>query len=191
MDVAQLRQLHLEFARPGHGVLGENIQNKLGTVNNLALGDVGQVVQLGGRKFAVKNQHARAALQGQHFQFRHLALAQNQSGIDLGHALEPYALHGEGDGAGQLGQFVQIALLQNSGLGRHGNEQGARRVRRFPRILAAPGQLFFQGFGRGRELRGRAVPGLWGVQVVGLARSARKAAGARPATTRDRLWDSR
>ncbi len=153
-------------------MLGKNVQNELGAVNDLALSDVGQIVQLGGRKLAVEDQHARAALQGQHLQLRHLALAQNQARVDLGHALNHAPGHGEPGGAGQFGQFVQVAFLHNAWLGRHGNQQGARRVHGLPRVLDTPGQFFFQGFSRGRELCGGAVPGLRCVQMVGPVRRA-------------------
>ena len=110
-QIFQLSKLHLQLARAGYGVLGKNIQNELGAVHDLALGDVRQVVQLGRGQLAVKNQHVRPALQGLHLQLRHFALAQNKARIDLGYALHHAPGHGQPGRVGQSRQFVQVAFL--------------------------------------------------------------------------------
>ena len=56
-QIIQLRQLHLQlpFARPG--AAGENIQDQLRPVQNLAIERAFQIAKLGGRKFSVEQHH--------------------------------------------------------------------------------------------------------------------------------------
>jgi len=125
-------------------------------------------VELGRGKLAVKDQGPGAALQGQHFQLGHFALAQDELGVDLGHALHHAPGHGQAGGAGQFGQLVEVAFLDDAGLGRHGDQQGAGRVRGLARVVAPAGQLFFQGFGGGGEMGAGLVPGAELLHAVGL-----------------------
>ena len=149
-------------------MLGKDIKNKLGAVYDLAFGDVSQIVQLRGRKLAVKYQHARPALQGQHLKFRHLAPAHDKTRVHLGHALHHASGHGQAGGARQFAQFVQIALLNDAGHSSHGNQQNSRAAVRLLGVFGPAGQFFFQRFGRVCHVGCRAIPGAWLVKMVGL-----------------------
>src|SRR5262245_53244740 len=50
----QLRQFDLEFPFPGGGTLGENVEDKRGAVQNLAVKEPLEVSALRGREFVVK-----------------------------------------------------------------------------------------------------------------------------------------
>ena len=57
-SIFELSQFHLQTAHAAGRVLGENIQNNLGTVQHLALGNGDQGVKLRGRKLAVEDDGA-------------------------------------------------------------------------------------------------------------------------------------
>jgi len=168
LGIAQLGQLNLQLSGPAYCMLGKDIKNKLGAVNDFALGNICQIMQLRRRKFTIKNKSVRPTLQGQHLQFRHLAPAHDQARVHLGDALHHAPGYGKPGCAGQFGQFVQITLLHDAGQGCHRDKQGAGPVFRFMAAFGPAGEVFFQRFGRTHHLGRCAVPRAWQLQMITL-----------------------
>ena len=104
-QILQLRQFHLQLAFPSAGVAGEDVEDKLGPVENARIEFTFQVALLRGRELVIEdNQVGRGGGHGA-FQLFQFAAADERGGIGLLAALQDLA----GDtGAGAGGQFAQL-----------------------------------------------------------------------------------
>ncbi len=179
MRVLELGHFHLQFARPGGGPLRENVQNELRAVEDLALRDFGEAVELRGRQFAVENDQRGLPLQRQHFEFREFAFAEDVAGMDARHALDERARDDEPRAAGQLAQFLDVHFLHGAGQGRDGNEHGTGVVARFRGFGEDAAQFFLDGFHFRVEVVLHPIPCRKGMDAVGLTvRIGRQQVGA-------------
>ena len=179
LRVLELGHFHLQFARPGGGPLRENVQNELRAVEDLALRDFGEAVELRGRQFAVENDQRGLPLQRQHFEFREFAFAEDVAGMDARHALDERARDDEPRAAGQLAQFLDVHFLHGAGQGRDGNEHGTGVVARFRGFGEDAAQFFLDGFHFRVEVVLHPIPCRKGMDAVGLTvRIGRQQVGA-------------
>jgi len=139
-------------------VLCEDVEDELGAVEHLAFGHFGDVAQLGGRKFAVEDDHRGVALKRQHLEFRQLALAEDELGVHGGDTLDHGAHHVDPCRACKLAQFFEVQFLHGARQGRHGDEHRRRAVRSLAHFGHGARHLLFEGFDLGHEIGLHPVP---------------------------------
>ncbi len=79
--MAQLRQLHLQFAFETAGALGENIQNQSGAIHHPALQEGFQIALLAGAQRMIENRQFRPVLLDRRANFLGLAAADEQARV--------------------------------------------------------------------------------------------------------------
>ncbi len=109
-QVFELRQLHLRLALFGLGVLGEDVQDQRGAVDDLDLDHVLQRATLAGLEFVVDDHGVGAHGLDDVAQLDGLALADVRGGVGVGAALQHAVEHLGARGFGQGGEFAQRHL---------------------------------------------------------------------------------
>src|SRR6266498_4854273 len=89
-QVLQLRQLDLNASLGGLRALGEDVQDQLRAVENLQVGGLVDGAHLGGREFAVEDDHVRAELQTADDDVVELALADQRLRVERRAALNDF-----------------------------------------------------------------------------------------------------
>ncbi len=107
-EVVQLGRLHLEASLVGPRVLGEDVEDQLGPVDDPGFQLPLQVSLLTGAQIFVADQQVIDLRLAQRLQVVELALADEERGIDLRAPLHLGADHLATGGAGQVGQLGQL-----------------------------------------------------------------------------------
>ena len=108
--VLHLRQRHLRLAFPAGGVLGEDVQDQRGAVDDFDLDRLLQRVQLRRRQFAVADDGVGAGGEHHLTQLLRLARADVGRGIRLAAALDHTFKHLRTRGLGQRGQLGEAGV---------------------------------------------------------------------------------
>ena len=105
--VFQLGEFHLQFSLPCPGALGENVQDQLGSVNDLEVDTVGERADLGRVQILVENDEGHGLAERQDRQVLKLAKPHEKSSIGS----FPQLQNGVGDddpgGTGQLPELIK------------------------------------------------------------------------------------
>lgn len=104
-QVSELRQFHLDLAFPAQGMLGKNIEDQLGTIDDAHLRKTGNGAGLTARQILIEDNQVGTALQGRDDQFLEFALSHNEAGMDVGPALDDLVEYLDPGGFGQLLQL--------------------------------------------------------------------------------------
>ena len=153
-------------------MLGKNIQNQLGAVHNLALGDVGQIAHLRGGQLLVEKNQPRVFLKRTNLKLRQFALAHDGLGIGPAHALHHHPRIVQTSGARQLGKFGQRCLLNRTRGDVHADQQGTLGLAQGRAVggQGGPptGQFLFQSLHQRQKIYVHPMPGHGAVDLVGL-----------------------
>ena len=103
----QLRQLDLQFALPGAGALGEDVENQRRPVEHFALEHLLQVPVLCRRQFVVENDRINVLSPAVPRKFVRLAAADEGRGFRSLESLSAVADDRRPRGHRQFGQFIQ------------------------------------------------------------------------------------
>ena len=122
-QVVQLRKLHLELPFPAAGPPGENIEDDLGTVDDLQVENLLEIAKLRGSEVVVKDHQIRACRVRLRANFMHLAASQKRGRIGIGRALQRRSHH---LGSGADSKFLQFpqGILRIGNAGGHGVAAG-------------------------------------------------------------------
>ena len=148
----------MQAPRPCGRALRENIQDQLGAVKDLALGDAGQSIELRGRELAVKDNHPRVFSQGEDFKIRRLAASEEEFKINLSHPLNQGAGHMQLGGACELGELGEAAFLREARRGGDADQNGALPAFLGGGQVLPQGEFVFKPGGQGREIQLHLVP---------------------------------
>lgn len=124
----KLGHFHLKLARPRAGAPGKNIQDKLGTIQHLALSRLRKAVELRRGQFAIKDNKRGLPLQSKHLKLGQFAFAQNMPGMNAGNALNERSCNRDTGCARQFGKLVKAVFLHATGRGIDGNKNGPGRT---------------------------------------------------------------
>src|SRR5690606_27746665 len=106
----RLRQLHLQLAFGALRSLSEDVEDELGTVEDLQRGRLGDVARLGGREVAVEDDQVGAELKCAEGDLLQLALADEVLDVVLATGLQDGIEDLHPRGAGQLLEFAKRGL---------------------------------------------------------------------------------
>jgi hypothetical protein len=125
-EILQLGQLDLRLALPRLRVLGEDVEDQRGAVDDLDLDDVLQGAPLGGRQLGVADDGVGALGDDDVAQFLGLARAQPGAGVRALAALDQTGEHRGAGRLGECGQFAQGVLgVLRTPLGPHAGQDDA------------------------------------------------------------------
>ena len=125
-EVLQLGQLDLRLALLGLRVLGEDVEDQRGPVDDLDLDDVLERAPLAGRQLGVADDGVGALGDDDVPQLDGLARAEVGAGVGLGPALDEAREHGRAGGLGQRGELAhRVVGVLGGALGPDGGEDDA------------------------------------------------------------------
>ena len=165
--VLELGHLHLQLALSGLGVLGKDIEDELGAVEDLALRDLAQIALLRRGQLLVKDQRRGVLLQSQDFELGQFAAPQDKLGVDSGHTLHHLPHDFQPGRSRQLRQFGQGSFLRAFRLGRNADKDCGAFPRRCGHSLPRTGQFVLQGLGAGPEIKIHPIPDHGLMHLVG------------------------
>src|SRR5690606_16921294 len=103
--VLELRQLDLHLRLATGGVLGEDVEDHLGAVEDLQLRQALDLARLRRRELAVEHQQVRVLVERQRHRLLQLALADDRAVVGFGAPLDGRGGYGRARAAHQLGQL--------------------------------------------------------------------------------------
>ena len=163
--VLELGELHLDLPLPAVGALGEDVEDHLGAVDDLHLGEVGDRADLGGGQLVVEDEQVRPHLERPDDEVGELSPADEKAGVHLGTVLDDRVEDLDAGGAAELPKLGQRGLAVEKGFRLHPDEDGAVDGLDLARLLPS-GKLAFEGGDEGGEveihlrgtLRGERLP---------------------------------
>ena len=109
-EVFQLRQFDLQLAFAAVGVLGKDVENQHGAVDDLEFGALGDGAALAGRQALIEDEQVGAHLQAAHADLVQLAAAEHVTRVGSAARLDDAVHRGDTARIGQLRQFRQRRL---------------------------------------------------------------------------------
>ena len=150
-SVLELGELHLDLPLPAVGALGEDVEDHLGAVDDLHLGEIGDRADLGGAQLVVEDEQVRPHLERPDDEVGELPPADEIAGVHLGAALDDSVEDLDRGGAAELLELGERRLAVEKGVRLHPDEDGAVDGLDLARLLPS-GKLALEGGDEGGEV---------------------------------------
>ena len=124
-EVLELCEFDLVAGLGGARAAGEDVQDQLGAVNDLAVGDFFEVANLGGAEVHVEDDHIGAGLPAEFGQLLDLALAEIGRAVREPPMLNQLPRHNRVGGPGETPQLLERFARNFNALRRSAHQHGA------------------------------------------------------------------
>ena len=149
--VFELRQLHLNLSFPAVGAPGEDVEDHLGPIDHLHLGEIGEGADLGGGQLMVEDEEVRIHLHRPDDEVGEFSLADEEARVHLRAALDHRVEDLDVAAPAELPELGERGLPVEERVRFHADEDGAVDGLHLPGFLTS-GELAFEGRDEGGEV---------------------------------------
>ena len=158
--VFELCQFNLNFSLPAVSAPGEDVEDHLGPVDHLHLGEIGEGADLGGGQFMVEDEEIRVHLHRPDDEIGEFSLADKEARVHFRPTLNHRVKDLDDAGPAELPQRCERSLPVEERVCFHPDEDSAVDGLHLPGLLPS-GELAFEGCDEGGEVEIQLGGALW------------------------------